>query len=64
MPRKPLPLDWMTLAAAGVAGVLTGVGKDDLNAVERLALGVTVGVTILIVLHIAVRLLGGKRRGP
>ena len=63
-PRKPLPIDWITLAGAGVAGVLTGVGSDDFSLAERFALGLTVGLTTVVVLHIAVRLLRGKRRGP
>lgn len=64
MPRKPIKLDWITLAAAGVAGVLTGIGSTSLSFAEQFALTVTVGLTTAVVLHVAVRLLGGKRRRP
>jgi hypothetical protein len=64
MRRKPMPLDWITVAAAGVAGLLTGgFGSGNLSGSERLALGVTVGLATAVVLHVAVRLLRGKRRG-
>lgn len=64
LPRKPLPLDWITVAGACVAGVLSGAGTADLSFAERFAFGVTVGLSTMIVLHIAVRVLRGKRRGP
>jgi hypothetical protein len=52
--------DWITLTAAGVAGVLTGAGSADLGWPERIALGVTIGLAVAVVLHLVL----GKRPGP
>lgn len=62
MRHKPFELDWISLTAAGVAGTLTGVGSTELGFAEKVALGITVGLTTAVVLHIAIRVLGGRRR--
>jgi len=62
MLRNPKDLDWIALTAAAVVGLLTGVGSTSLNLAEQIALGVTIGLATAIVLQIALRLLGGKRR--
>jgi hypothetical protein len=62
-PRKHAQIDWITLAAAGIAGMFTGVAGVDLGWAEQLALAITVGLTVAVVLEIVRRLVGGNRHG-